>query len=668
MGLIAYGTSKPSLEAAVQNQMETTSKSIADALTAENQKVFHMLDGIASLSIMRDEDVSLYEKNLFAHEVVELDSDYVNISYYDIDGNGFTRDGTPTNFAGRAYFEEAKKGKHAILEPNISPVNGQLLMFYGVPVFDGKTVLGVIVAVVKGERLSTLCADTIVGREGHPIILNMDKGTTIGDADVEFVKQGQNLLESTQGEMHEAVQLACSGKVGYHVFYEPIRKKNMVSTFRPVDGTNWVVFCMAPHEDFFGSINRMVFVMILAMVLCVVIAALLSMLVVSINIKPLKIVKDSIQDIASGNADLTKRIKVSSEDEVGAVVDGFNQFTAKLHTIIAQIKNSKQMLTEVGDDLGASTEDTGTSIKEILSQISSMSTQIVNQSNSVSQTAGAVNQIASNIESLEHMIESQSAGVTQASAAVEEMIGNIASVNQSVDKMAASFAELQTNAQNGSTKQLDVNERIEQIENQSEMLQEANQAIASIASQTNLLAMNAAIEAAHAGDAGKGFSVVADEIRKLSETSSAQSKTIGQQLNSIKESISSVVSASAESSEAFQSVSNKIKETDELVRQIKSAMQEQQEGSHQITQVLHTMNDSTIEVRNASSEMAAGNKAILQEVRALQDATLTMKENMTQMSNGARKIDETGSALHDISEKMKSSIEDIGTQIDQFHV
>ena len=131
------------------------------------------------------------------------------------------------------------------------------------------------------------------------------------------------------------------------------------------------------------------------------------------------------------------------------------------------------------------------------------------------------------------MIESQSAGVSQASVAVEEMIGNISSVNNSMDKMASSFDTLSYNAQTGFTKQQDVNERIKQIESQSQMLLEANIAIANIAEQTNLLAMNAAIEAAHAGEAGKGFSVVADEIRNLSETSSKQSKTIGQQIGKV---------------------------------------------------------------------------------------------------------------------------------------
>ena len=385
-------------------------------------------------------------------------------------------------------------------------------------------------------------------------------------------------------------------------------------------------------------------------------------------LKPLIGVKDTLEDISSGDADLTKRIELKSEDEIGYVVKGFNKFSGKLQAIIADVKNSKDDLVVAGEDMASTAQDTASAITEIIANIESMHKQIEGQKSSVDQTAGAVNEIASNIESLEHMIESQSAGVTQASAAVEQMIGNISSVNSSMDKMATSFGELRTNAQTGFTKQQAVNDRVKEIESQSEMLQEANVAIAAIASQTNLLAMNAAIEAAHAGEAGKGFAVVADEIRKLSETSTAQSKTIGDQLNNIKESINTVVIASGEASHAFESVSNKLEETDQLVMQIKSAMEEQNEGSKQITEALHSMNDSTVEVRNASGEMEEGNKMILKEVQNLQNATIAMNESMEEMAVGARKINETGATLSDISNKVKDSINQIGVQVDQFKV
>lgn len=384
--------------------------------------------------------------------------------------------------------------------------------------------------------------------------------------------------------------------------------------------------------------------------------------------KPLSITAHALDGIAEGHADLSKRLKTTAKDEIGAVVNGFNKFAAKLQSIVSDIKSSASSLSAVDRDLQSGTEGTAESIQSIIGDIDHVTEQVSSQASSVDQTAGAVNEIASNIESLRHMIETQAGEVAQASAAVEQMIGNIGSVNQSVDKMAVSFTDLEKSAQNGASKQEDVNSRIEQIEGQSELLQDANTVIAGIAEQTNLLAMNAAIEAAHAGEAGKGFSVVADEIRKLSETSSSQSKTIGDQLQKIKDSIGEVVSTSSESSAAFRTVSEKIAETDGLVRQIKLAMDEQNQGSKQIVNSLHSMSDSMEQVKTASSEMSEGNRAILSEVKLLQDATIEIKSSVSGMTENARKISNTGKLLSDISVRMRDSIAQISGKIDQFKV
>jgi methyl-accepting chemotaxis protein len=265
-------------------------------------------------------------------------------------------------------------------------------------------------------------------------------------------------------------------------------------------------------------------------------------------------------------------------------------------------------------------------------------------------------------------VEDQSTNVSRASSAIEEMVANINSVTNTLVNNSANVNTLKDASDVGRNGLQEVAQDIQEIARESEGLMEINGVMENIASQTNLLSMNAAIEAAHAGEAGKGFAVVADEIRKLAESSSEQSKTIGNVLKKIKSSIDKITKSTENVLTKFEAIDSGVKTVAQQEEIIRNAMEEQGEGSKQVLNSAGSLNELTQQVKGGSEEMLDGSKEVMHESQNLEKVTQEITSGMNEMASGADQINVAVNHVNEISVKNREGIETLIKEVSRFKV
>ena len=430
--------------------------------------------------------------------------------------------------------------------------------------------------------------------------------------------------------------------------------------------TLWLGKPLVVIDHVFSAIFKpLIAVMIVIVVLFF--AVLVSVIIFKV-IKPLKRVGAAVNNLASGDADLAQRIEVHGNDEFAEISTGINTFIEMLHKIVSELNLAQKELTAIGINLGTNSQESASATAEIMANIAGVRKQSESQSEAVSNTTTILGHSAENVNNLENLVEAQAAGITESSAAIEQMLGNISSVTSSVRKMADSFKELGITVSDGKTKLANVDGKVNEIAEQSKMLIQANTIIAQIASETNLLAMNAAIEAAHAGKAGEGFSVVANEIRKLAETSSAQSKNINTELKEISSSIKDVVSLSKDSQVAFGQIVTHLDSTDVIIREIDNAMSEQENASRQIFSALSDMRNQSIEVNEMSHQVKDNIVAVTKDMDTVSQISSIILGSMDEMTAGAQQISTATQGVSDLAASTKENIDVMDSKLKLFRV
>lgn len=432
--------------------------------------------------------------------------------------------------------------------------------------------------------------------------------------------------------------------------------------------TPWSFLIVAPLSEVLGKVNRLIVVTVLIgatglMVLALVVSAAISRL-----IGPLKATVGMLEAASQGDGDLTKVINSKQNDEVGLLATHFNRFTATLRDMIANIVTSATELSRTGTQLAENMETVSAAVTEIAANVRSLREGVGRQSRSIASSSASIDQIVARIERLDELIEEQSLSVMKSSSSIEEMVAASKSAAENIERVGDHYRDLIRVADDGTAKISDVSRLAQDIEKQSISLSEANELIAGIASRTNLLAMNAAIEAAHAGAAGKGFAVVADEIRNLAESSTDQSKSIDKNLKSIQGAIATIVASSSAAESTFNEVRSLINTLYGLQEEVKGAMVDQNAGSAQILDSLATINAVTADVRTASSEMTRASSSVLTEIRTLQGISEEVRQGIGEIAVGTDEIDRSMAAVSELTRRNAMEVSAVNAEAAQFKI
>ena len=313
-----------------------------------------------------------------------------------------------------------------------------------------------------------------------------------------------------------------------------------------------------------------------------------------------------------------------------------------------QLRAFRQSAKELLQQIDTSIKLTGGMDTNILSLVSKAIAHVISVSDIYQQTE----QITENIGRLDSRIENQVAAVTESSSSIEEMLANIKSVSGVLEENSASMDTLLSQSETGRAGIEKVMEIMKYLVEKSENLQDASRMIQTIAQQTNLLAMNAAIEAAHAGSAGSGFAVVADEIRKLAENSSVQGKSISKVLTDLKAQINKATVLTGQSQEQFSRVVDLVEKVRNQEIIIKNAMIEQETGSSQILEATHQIQGITYEVRDRASRITASSSRILGGTKELETEMAEMSKVINSLMGNIEDVTEQVSHMQETSQTL----------------
>jgi len=632
LGFCAYLSASDALKTNIDESLLEIAEANAKVITEKINTQHNALQALAESPWIKSNDLTLDQKVALLKDEVKRNG-HVNMFIADANGDCMNTDGVSMNIKERDYFIKALSGQPAVSDPIVNKLDQSVVIIFSVPIKEDNKVIGVLVSIQDGNRLSNYTKE-MESNQREVFMIN-SKGTAIAHSDHSRVLEMYNIFEqyAADPELESEYKLQkkmTEGEKGVGEYTYKGETKYMA--YCPVKGTDWSLAVTAPKSVVMSKVDGLTKMVIVLSVFFQLIGIGMTVLLSVTITRPIKETTKYLNVMSTGDftVDISEKLLVK-QDEIGNLANSLEKMKSSirdmLKSVVYESSNVSEMLVDINNDMSSLNENIG-EISSTTEQLSAATEETAASSEEMNATSLEVEKA---IESVASKAQEGAMTADQVSKMSEEMkLGAISSKQEALEI----YSRTKVNLQNAIEQSKAVNQ-----------INELSNAILEITSQTNLLALNAAIEAARAGEAGKGFAVVADEIRKLAESS----KTSVSRIQEVTNEVLAVVNAlSSSSMEIMEFIDKKVLNDYEGLVQtserysehsmvIRDMLTEFSSTSEELLASMQNMVQAITQITTSTNEEAMGATNIAEKTSAI----VVMAENVVNLASKSKEKSES---------------------------